>query len=237
MSPATVVIAHRGASRAAPENTPAAFAAADEMGADGVELDVRVAPDGSLVVAHDPLPAAGPTSGAAGAPSLAEVLDACGTRMLVNVEIKNLEREAGFDPTMAIVDATVAELRRRGGDPARWLVSSFSRATIEHCRQAAPELATAALRTRAGPTTLADIAAGGHAAVHPYDGAVDADLVARAHARGLAVNVWTVNDPRRIVELAALGVDGVCTDVPDVALSALGRTLGGDVTPRWGTPA
>jgi glycerophosphoryl diester phosphodiesterase len=51
-----LVIAHRGASAAAPENTPDAFRLADRMGADGVELDVRRTPDGRLLVAHDPLP-------------------------------------------------------------------------------------------------------------------------------------------------------------------------------------
>ena len=46
----------------------------------------------------------------------------------------------------------------------------------------------------------------------------------RCHAAGLAVNVWTVDDPDRMVELVALGVDGIVTNVPDVALRVLGRT-------------
>ena len=52
------------------------------------------------------------------------------------------------------------------------------------------------------------------------------------HRGGLAVNTWTCNDPVRLVELAGLGVDGVCTDVPDVALSALGRERRAD-EPTW----
>jgi glycerophosphoryl diester phosphodiesterase len=228
-----LVIAHRGASRAAVENTPAAFRLADTMGADGVELDVRAAPDGSLVVAHDPLPAGG---SAAAMPRLGEVLDACGPRMLVNVEIKNLEVEAGFDPTMAIADTTIAELGRRGGESGRWLISSFSWATIDHCRERAPELATAALCLRASPSALERIARAGHAAVHPDARAVTEELVVRAHDLGLGVNVWTVNDPDHIRRLADMGIDGVCTDVPDVALAALGRTGEPAVTPVWGTP-
>jgi glycerophosphoryl diester phosphodiesterase len=64
--------------------------------------------------------------------------------------------------------------------------------------------------------------------------------VARCHDAGLAVHAWTCNDAERLVELLAAGTDGVCTDVPDTALAALGRAAGrrsGAVTPRWGRPA
>lgn len=227
-----LVIAHRGASRAEKENTPAAFRRADEMGADGVELDVRITPEGGLVVAHDALPTLETDP-----PLLEDVLDACGARMLVNVEIKNIESEPGFDPSMVIADRTIELLRRRGGDPGRWLISSFSWATIDHCRQLAPEFATAALCTTITPTTLERVARSGHTAVNPADDAVDAGLVRRARALGLAVNVWTVNDPDRIRELRHLGVDGVVSDVPDEALAALGRTGDSGLSSRWGTRA
>ncbi len=73
------------------------------MGADGVELDVRLAPDGHggsrLVVFHDPLPT--DQSDLDALPGFDEILDACGDRMLVNVEIKNSEADGGYDPTMA----------------------------------------------------------------------------------------------------------------------------------------
>lgn len=244
-----LVIAHRGASRAETENTPAAFRRADSMGADGVELDVRAGPDGSLVVTHDPLESselavrvAGPDvpvtdPAVPGAPLLADVLDACGARMLVNVEIKNFESEPGFDSTMAIADRTVAQLRARGGRVDRWLLSSFSWATIDHCRRMAPEFATAALCTAISTTALDRVARAGHAAVNLLDRAVDADLVDRAHALGLSLNVWTVSEPDRISTLRELGVDGVVTPVPNEALAALGRTAAGEVSPRWGTRA
>jgi glycerophosphoryl diester phosphodiesterase len=64
---------------------------------------------------------------------------------------------------------------------------------------------------------------------------VTAEFVDRCHAAGLAVNTWTCNDPARLVELAAIGVDGVCTDVPDIALGALGREPA--LTPRWAVPS
>src|SRR6476646_4681753 len=101
-----LVLAHRGANRLAPENTVPAMALAVERGADGVELDVHRAADGSLVVRHD--------ADAVGGPTLAEVLDVCRGR-LVNVEIK--------DPHAT--DDVVALLAARGDD--RVLVTAVVR--------------------------------------------------------------------------------------------------------------
>ena len=235
------IIGHRGASQAERENTPSAFATADEMGADGVELDVRLAPDGHgglrLVVHHDPLP-----SDQAALDALADldaVLDACGTRMLVNVEVKNSAGDGGFDPTMAVVALTLAALRRRGPAWARrWLISSFSPETIDHCRRVDPSVPTALLVTDPTDAAIEAAVAGGHTAIHPWEGCVDAARVSACHAAGLSVHVWTCNDEDRLRELASIGVDGVCTDVPDVALDATGRAGGGPtVTPQWGTRA
>ena len=63
----------------------------------------------------------------------------------------------------------------------------------------------------------------GHAALHPWDRGVDLALVELAHAAGVAVNTWTVDDSGRIVQLADWGVDGIVTNVPDIALRTLGR--------------
>ncbi len=217
-----LVIAHRGASVDAPENTVEAFRLADEQGADGVELDVRVSPTGRLLVRHDPLAADGHES--ASVPTLAAALDACGDEMLVNVEIKNLASDGGFDASMSIVRGTIDELRLRGADASgRWLISSFSWATIGACRAYAAEIATAFLCTALDDERIERIAAAGHAAVHPWERLVTPLLVERCHEAGLLVNTWTSNDPVRLVELAHMGVDGVCTDVPASARRALGR--------------
>jgi len=64
---------------------------------------------------------------------------------------------------------------------------------------------------------LAELGQAGMAAVNPADALVDAAFVAAAHATGLAVNVWTVDDPGRMGQLVELGVDGIITNVPDVA--------------------
>jgi glycerophosphoryl diester phosphodiesterase len=231
-----LVLAHRGASAAAPENSVAAFELADAMGADGVELDVRRTADGRMFVAHDVLPDDVAAVDALHLATLDDALDACGDRMLVNVEIKNWPADADFDPTMAIVAAVVDTLRRRGpGARDRWLVSSFSWDTLEAVREQAPELATAWLVSTVSPERLPVVAAAGHRALHPHEPRVDRALVERCHAAGLAVNTWTCNDASRLVDLAALGVDGVCTDVPDVALSALGRD-GPTLSPAWARP-
>jgi glycerophosphoryl diester phosphodiesterase len=226
-----LVLGHRGASAAAPENTVAAFRLADTMGADGVELDVRRAADGRLLVAHDALPADLAEVDRMGLATLDDALDACGDRMLVNVEIKNWPADSDFDPTMQIVAPVIESLRRRG-TLQRWLISSFSWDTIEACRAAAPEIATAWLVSIVSPDRLETIAAAGHAAVHPWEPNVTAEFVDRCHSVGLAVNTWTCNDPERLVALADLGVDGVCTDVPDVALAALGRDAAA-LSPSW----
>ncbi len=63
----------------------------------------------------------------------------------------------------------------------------------------------------------------GCTALHPHDSLVDRPLVERAHALGLDVNVWTVDDPARIVQLSELDVDGIITNDPTAALLALHR--------------
>ena len=231
-----LVLGHRGASAHAPENTPEAFALADQMGADGVELDVRRVADGRLLVAHDPLPDDLGDVDAMGLSALAEVLDACGDRMLVNVEIKNSRNDTGYDPAMTMVGPIVDELRRRGPRArARWLISSFSWSTVAACRELAPDIATACLTAGVlDDAAIERVARAGHRALHPSERDVDEALVVRCHQLGLGVNAWTCNDAERLVELADLGVDGVCTDVPAVALEALGRD-GHDALPAWPT--
>jgi len=216
------VIAHRGASAALPENTVEAFRGAAERGADWVELDARRTADGALVVLHDAhlpdgralirerrstLPASVPT--------LAEALDAC-AGMGVNVEIKNSPEDPDFDRDDAVADGVIGLLHERGGRD-EVLISSFNPHTVARCRALDPEVPTALLVFEPPADAVERVVAGGHRALHPYDVFVDAALVDRAHRAGVAVNVWTVDDPDRLAELARLGVDGLCTNVPDVA--------------------
>jgi len=208
-----IVLAHRGASARERENTVAAFALARSLGADGVELDVRRSADGRLVVHHDPLPA-GPVPDHV--PTLVEALDTCGG-LLVNVEIKNAEGEPDFDPDRRLALDVVALLAQRPGRD-RVLVSSFDLATIDAVRAADPSVPTAWLVVGIAEDTLAVLVDHGHRVLHPWFGSVTEAVLAEAHRRGIELNVWTCDDPARIAELARWGIDGVCTNVPDVAL-------------------
>ena len=240
----TLVIAHRGASAARPENTIAAFERAVEMGADAVELDVRRTADDHLVIHHDAhLPDGRAIDATMRAqlpphiPDLADALDACGG-LVVNVEIKNdrheerhdrrherpddhpdeLEHDPDHDPGEWLARRVTSELERRGaGD--RWLISSFDPATVAACRRLLPVVPTALLTETATVADAERAARAGHAAIHPWEAAVDASFVELAHGLGLAVNVWTCDDPDRMRSLIGWGVDGICTNVPDVAIA------------------
>ena len=227
------VLGHRGASSAFPENTLAAFQGAIDLGADGVELDVRRTADGAMALSHDERLPDGravvdlqQVELPAEMPVLAAALDACRPLSIVNIEIKNWPEDGDFDPTEQLAADVVALLRARSEiDDGRNLVSCFHLATIERVRELAPGLATGWLLGVIDDVAplIERAAAGGHAAIHPHHAFVNADLVERTHAAGLAVNTWTCDDPDRIRWLADLGVDAVITNVPDLALAALGR--------------
>jgi glycerophosphoryl diester phosphodiesterase len=221
-----LVIAHRGASADAPENTVEAFRLAAAQGADWVELDVRRAADGALVVLHDAVLPDGRTvvewersALPASVPSLPAALDAC-AGMGVNIEIKNSVDDPDHDPSDSVADLVVALLAERGGHD-EVLISSFADHTIARVRERAPHLGTAYL-VETDISEAIDVAVnGGHQAIHPWDPIVTAELVATARQAGLEVNVYTVDEPARMRDLARMGVTGIVTNVPAVALRAL----------------
>jgi glycerophosphoryl diester phosphodiesterase len=228
-----LVIGHRGASAAFAENTIAAFLGAVEQGADGVELDVRRTRDGRMALCHDDALVDGRVlvetafdDLPAGVCDLASALDACAPLAMVNIEIKNWPDDRDFDATEQLAEQVVALLAERGElGRGRHLISCFHLPTIDRVHELCPDLPTAwLLGLIEDPARLIDKAAErGHTAVHPHEVFVDQAFVDRAHAAGLHLNTWTCNDPERIKELEAMGVDAVVTDVPDVALRALGR--------------
>ncbi len=227
-NPVPLVYGHRGASADAPENTLAAFALARAQGADGVELDVRRCRDGDMALHHDAVLGDGrriveltradlPESSC----TLAEALDVC-EPMAVNIEIKNVPIDPDHDPECLLADRVVALLHERGGRD-RVIVSSFGLATVDRVRAVDPSIPTGLLTfvDPIGPEAIELAARHGHQAIHPHVATVDAAYVALAHDHGLAVNVWTVDDPDRMRELASWGVDGIVTNVPAVAVAAL----------------
>jgi glycerophosphoryl diester phosphodiesterase len=221
-----IIIAHRGAARPGthPENTLAAFRRARAVAADWVELDVRRSADGDLVVHHDPHLADGRLIAGlrraeipAVVPSLDEALGAS-MGLGVNIEIKNLAFEPDHDPAIRVAPAVVAAVRR-ADPPVSVIVSSFDAPTIDRVRELAPSLPTALLTFALDdPAATIDwCVSHGHRALHPFDATVDRAIVERAHEHGLAVNVWTVDAPDRIATLCEMGIDGICTNVPDLA--------------------
>ena len=217
-----LVLAHRGASRAATENTPEAFRLALTLGADGVELDTRRAGRGELVVHHDPELAGTPVRRLVEPPlpGLAAALDAS-TGGIVNVELKT-----DGDVPGGVAAAFCGLLRRRGGRD-RVLASSFDPVALRTVRVLRPDIPTALVVGPDGDlgAALREAVRVRHRALHPRSELVDSSLVERARALGLALHAWTVNDADELQRFAGLGVDGLITDVPDVALSVLSAPL------------
>jgi glycerophosphoryl diester phosphodiesterase len=231
----TLVIGHKGAPAVAAENTVASFKAARALGADGVELDVRRAAGDHLAISHDDvLPAPDgralldlPAESLPECmPDLAAALEACAGLELVNVEIKNWTYDSDFDESLGIADRVAAVIGERpAAERDRIVVSCFHLLTVDRVRAVDPTLATAWLMLGFSTIedTVAEAAEHGHAAIHPHHSVVDAEVVKRAHDAGLAVNTWTCDEPDRIRWLAEVGVDGIVTNLPDLALHALGR--------------
>lgn len=240
-----LLIAHRGASTGAPENTLAAFRLAREQGADGVELDVMRCGSGEVVVFHDddlarlggpgrsardqvralPLAALREIDLGAGEriPLLDEVFETLGPELLVNIELKTppdwLDRARDHGLAKA-----VAELVRRHGFEARALISSFDPLLLARFRAAAPSVGTGLLfgadqsrpfRHAWAAPLLRPLA------LHPESTLVDQVALGRWRARGYLVHTWTVDDPAELRCLAALGVDAVITNRPAESRRAL----------------
>jgi glycerophosphoryl diester phosphodiesterase len=222
----TAVFAHRGCTEGFTENTLEAFAEARRLGADGVELDVRMTADGALAIHHDPvIEGFGPVADLtvpdlpAHVPLLVEALAVC-EGLVVNVEIKNDPTDPGHDPAEVVAALTAAAIAEAGWID-RVIVSSFQVSTLQAVQAADGRLPLGILwpfltDAEAG---LAQAVEEGWSAVHPFVASVDADLVARSHAAGLAVNTWTVNGRHDLIAFVAMGVDTIITDRLAEALS------------------
>ncbi len=228
--PPIEVIAHRGASAHAPENTLSSFALALRLGADCIELDVRATSDGVPVVLHDPTLertagirraiadmsaaelAALPTSRRP--PTLDEVLDAFGTRTDYLVEVKRIE--VGTEPVLL---EAFARRRLR----SRVTVQSFDHLLLRRLRRRDDSLALAALfRPGADVAGALDLVTPFVGGIGPCAAEVGPRLIDAAHSRGLTVRTWTVNETDAMQRLVEAGVDGIITDRPERARAVVG---------------
>lgn len=242
------MLAHRGASARELENTLPAFTRAMSEGADGVELDVQRCASGEVVVFHDAdvERLAGRRGriaeltwrqlqkvrlrGGASVPTLEEVLAVLPAPALVNIEIKH---DAWWALGCRALVEAVAEVVERAKAHSRVLISSFNPAAIWYWQSLQPAVPSGLLFERRRrfrkPWPL-------HAAwlvpllrplaVHPEDALCTPDSVSFWRRHGFGVHVWTVDDPRRTIALAAMGATAIITNDPAVARSALTLTLG-----------
>ena len=233
--PGVLIIAHRGDSQVAPENTLPAFTSAVKAGADLVELDYCHSADGVPVVFHDgdldrttdAKKLWGGTKLPIASKGLAELklLDAgnwygakfAGTRIPTLVEA--LE---------AIQAGSIALIEHKGGDPATCVellkqkkllddvvVQAFDWDYLTGCHALAPQLALAALGDKEfTPAQLDQIAKTGASIVAWEDKFTSASTIAAVHARGWKAWVWTVDDPDRVTELVKANIDGIITNRP-----------------------
>ena len=231
----TLVMAHRGASGSAPENTLAAIRGAIDSGADWVEIDVQETADGRIAVIHDsdlkkiggsPLTVAGatlaqlqqvdigswfhPRFADQRVPSLEEVLALCRDRIGVNIELKYYGREKQLE--QRVVDIVEA-----AGMTGQVMFMSLSYAGIQALRRLCPGWKVGLLSSVAvGKLTGLDVdflALNGRAASRT--------LIRQAHAHGKQVLVWTVNDPVAMASMIGRGADGLITDEPSRAVAVL----------------
>lgn len=234
-----LVLGHRGASALATENTVPAFERARADGADGVELDVSLCATGEVMVFHDDdlarlahrpervaetpyrvlreiaLP------GGTIMPTLEEALEACGPRMVVNVELK--AAKIGLPVLAALVDA-VARVLERTGAGGRVLVSSFNPWAVRGWIRRAPAVRAALLFESGSPLPLrrAWLAPWLRPfALHPELVLCRPERVAAWQRRGYMVNVWTVDAPSALVACRQMRVDGIITNDPGRARAVL----------------
>lgn len=207
-------LGHRGAAGRLPENTMPGFHKALELGADGFELDVRITADARLVVVHSPVVGGHAVLSSAYAdikdlsenceiPLLEEVLATFGRRAYIDIELKT----PGTEPcAVALIEKYC--------DWSRTVLSSFHPQTLIKARQLAPDLELGFIYNRTQDEETrhncpVDV-------IIPQFRLASRDLIADAHAAGLKVFAWTVNDPCEASRLMDLGIDGLISDYPEM---------------------
>jgi glycerophosphoryl diester phosphodiesterase len=240
------VIAHRGLSGLAPENTMAAFRRALDIGVDMIELDVLLSADDQLVVFHDEtldrttdgsgpvrernlaqlkrLDAGGWFAGEfvrEPIPILLEVLELVGDRTLLNVEIKD---EAVTDQVEGGITHRVIRLLRDHGFGDRVLLSSFDSRALLHARELDPDIPRGLLfnpRSHSITSPIEILEDTGAASLNLSSDQVNETIVARCHQMRRAVLVYTVNEVEEMRRMISMGVDGLFTDRADVMLELI----------------
>ena len=241
--PHPIIIAHRGASAHAPENTLAAFELALRQGADAIELDAKLSKDKQVVVIHDQS-VERTTEGKgyvnewtlaelrkldAGShfdiafqgepiPTLDEVFKAVGQLTFINIELTNYR--SPYDQ----LPERVASLVRRHKLSRRVLFSSFNFLALIRIRQLIPEAPIGLLAPAGWRGLLVRSWVGrlvNYQCLHPDFTDVNARLIGTAHSKGQCILAYTVNLEEDMRRLFQIGVDGIFTDDPALARQTL----------------
>jgi glycerophosphoryl diester phosphodiesterase len=239
---APLVIAHRGASAYAPENTVAAFIKAVEMKADAVELDAKLLKDGTIIILHDAT--LDRTTNGTGSiyrysydeikeldagshfsiqflneciPTLESIFEVIGGDILINVELTNYGKPWDRLPFEVI------QLVRRYQLQKKVLLSSFNPWALIAAKSFDPGIPRALL-VHPGEVKILRVLLKkvvDHMAYHPHQSLVSKRMMVDERKNKRMVNVWTVNDRTKMMDLLRLGVDGLITDFPDIANDVL----------------
>lgn len=243
--PKPAVIAHRGASALAPENTLAAFDLAITLQADAIELDVQLTADGHVVVFHD-LTLQRTTNGVgnlhhktlnelksldAGVafdtsyqgqriPTLDETLASFGEKTFFNIELKNLTHPFNSLPEK------VTQIVQDHNLESQVLLSSFNWFALIKAHHILPTLPTGLLiKYPQGKVWLSGVFSAliPHQSVHISFKLLTKDMINAFHRSHRRVFAYTINDPETIKKVAAWDIDGIFTDDPHLARQAIGR--------------
>lgn len=240
-----LVFAHRGGGDEVPENSLTAFAQMKDLGVLHIETDVHCTADGKVVVHHDPI--VDRTYDGTGRVAnltwdeIRQMRNAAGERMPLLEEVLEEHPELWFnidakddrvvDPLLHVLD------RHKAFD--RVMLASFSESRLKKIRRKARGAVSTSLgvssvlRLVAAAQTATDPGSWGipgprvgvRAVQVPYRqgpvSVVNPRFIAAAHTLGLAVHVWTINDPAQMVELLDMGVDALITDRPTLAKELL----------------
>lgn len=237
----TLIFGHRGAAGTFPENTMPSFQEAARLGANGIELDVQMTKDGTIVVIHDET--VDRTTNGSGAvldytydelskldashtfsaktgfcaiPTLEEVLQWLSkTELLINIEFKNKKgKYRGLEEELIT-------LVRKYGLESRTVFSSFSQVSIMKCRELAPDIETALLYKFGVRIPWMYAKRLGANAIHPNYRYIAAPVIWLTMLNNIAVRPYTVNDEEALRKLGKLGISAVITDYPERAVRVL----------------
>lgn len=231
----TQIFAHRGSSKAAPENTMAAFEKALEDQADGIELDVQLTKDHHVVVIHDELVDRttngmgpvhhfslseiqkldsgtwfSPSFSGQRIPTLSEVLEWIkDTDLVLNIELKN--KKVAYPG----LEQKVVELVEYFGMEKRVILSSFNHQSLKYLHQLRPNWRIGVLFDSYVEEPWNYAKQLGAEAIHPPFQAVYEEAVRICHAHGIRLRPFTVDDPVVMERFIQLGIDAIITNVPD----------------------